>query len=238
MRILLSPPRINGPSLFEDCRSPADETQPWDETTLLSNEKEALGFYISGHPMARYRKRLSTFDVIQVSDVQDRDDRAEVCIAGIISEIKNKARDKGITSYLTLEDETGICGAIVFSDLYNKNVDFLKKGNLVMIRGHVFRAEKGVKLIAREIQNLTELNLTEEEHTKYEVTLKCDTLEDSREKLTGIRRLMDVASNGKNNVSFRLYLPEYCVIITSKLQPTSNFETAVEKITGETVKVS
>jgi DNA polymerase-3 subunit alpha len=233
---LTSSHRTNGfgPGLFGDSDIAVNTVQPWDETTLLSYEKEALGFYISGHPLTRYRKKLSSMDVIQLSGVEDRDERADVTVAGIISEMKTRAKEKGVTAYLTLEDETGSCEMLVFSELYKKIADLLKKGNLIMIKGQVFKSEKGVKVMARDIQNITDMELC----TKYEVALEYDNFEDAAEKLRMIRRLMGNTPNGKDSVSFKFYLPDYCVIIASQLQPCSNFAAEAERIAGVTVKIS
>jgi DNA polymerase-3 subunit alpha len=232
--VLTSSHRANnfGPGLFGDSDIAVNEVQPWDETTLLSYEKDALGFYISGHPLTRYRKTLSTMDVIQLSDVEDRDERADVTVAGIISEIKTRAKEKGVTAYLNLEDETGSCEMLVFPDLYKKSADLLKKGNLTLIRGQVFKSEKGAKVMAREIQNLSDMELC----TKYEVAMKCDAIEDTVEKLRTIKRLMGDTPNGKDSVSFRFYLPDYCVIIASKLPPRNNFAVEAERIAGVSIK--
>ncbi|MEW6738382.1 MAG: DNA polymerase III subunit alpha [Nitrospirota bacterium] len=233
---LTSSHRTNGfgPGLFGDSDIAVNAVQPWDETTLLNYEKEALGFYISGHPLTRYRKTLSTMDVTQLSGVEDRDERADVTVAGIISEIKTRAKEKGVTAYLNLEDETGSCEMLVFPDLYKKSADLLKKGNLILIKGQVFKSEKGAKVMAREIQNLSDMELC----TKYEVAMKCDNFEDAAERFRTIKRLMGDTPNGKDSISFRFYLPDYCVIIASKLPPCSNFAAEAERIAGVTVKIN
>ncbi|MCL4457082.1 MAG: DNA polymerase III subunit alpha [Nitrospirae bacterium] len=232
---LVSSSKTNGfgPGLFGDSGIFDEAAKQWDENTLLNNEKEALGFYISGHPLTRYRKTLSSMDVVPLSYVEEKDERADLCVAGIISEMKSKAKEKGITAYLTMEDETGRCDILVFPDLYKKSADSLKRGNLVIIRGQVFKSEKGAKVMAREIQNLTEMEIS----TKYEVALRCGDFKETAEKLMTIKKLLGDAPNGKDSVSFKFYLPEYCVIIASRLQPVSNFAFEAEKITGETVKV-
>lgn len=236
MAILTSPYRANGfgPGLFGESEDLSDTVVPWEEATLLGCEKEALGFYISGHPLTRYRRTLSTMEVIPLSAVEDKDERSDVGIAGIISDMKSRAREKGVTAYLTFEDETATCEVLVFPDLYKKSADLLKKGNMLIIRGQVFKSEKGAKVMAREIQNLTDIEI----NMKYEVALKCDNPEDATEKLRTIKRFMGDTRNGKDKVSFKFYLPDYCVIIASQLQPCSNFAAEVERITGVSIKIS
>ncbi|MDI6802159.1 MAG: DNA polymerase III subunit alpha [Thermodesulfovibrionales bacterium] len=232
MEKLTSPPKMNLPGLFGDSASTSNETMLWDENTLLSYEKEALGFYISGHPISRYRSALASMDIIPISEVEEREDRAEVCIAGVIGEIKNRAKEKGITSYLTLEDESGRSGVLIFPDLYKKEVALLKKGNRVIIKGLVFKAEKGTKVMARDIQDLAAVEVSR----KYEVSLKYSN-EDISEKLRKIRKLLGETPNKKESVSLRIHLPECCVVVATKLQPTGNFVPEVEKITGERIRV-
>ena len=224
-----------GPGLFGDSDPGFGPAQAWDEKLLLRYEKEALGFYISGHPLSRYRKTLFKMDVQQISAIMEREDRADVCIGGIIHDIKSKAREKGVTAFLTLEDETGNCDVLVFPALYKDNADFLKKGNLVTIRGQVSKAEKGIKVMAREIRNITDLEIT----MRYEVALACDDTEETNEKLRSIRKMVDFPANGKKgaSLSLRFYLPDCCVIIASELNPCANFPAEVEKITGRPVRV-
>ncbi len=223
-----------GPGLFGDSGIMADTVRPWDESALLSYEKDALGFYISGHPLTRYRRTLSAMDVIQLSDVEDKDERADICAAGIISEMKSRVKEKGVTAYLTLEDETGTSEILVFPDIYKKSADLLKKGNIVMIKGQVFKSEKGAKVMARNIQSLTDMEIS----MRYEVDLKCDNIEETTEKLRAIKKFMEETRNGKDKVAFKFYLPDYCVIIASQLQPCGNFAAEVERITGVKVTIS
>lgn len=234
MAILTSPYRANGfgPGLFGESGDIFDTVVPWEEATLLSCEKEALGFYISGHPLTRYRRKLSTMEVIPLSAVEDKDERSDIGIAGIISDMKSRAKEKGVTAYLTFEDETATCEVLVFPDLYKKSADLLKKGNMLIIRGQVFKSEKGAKVMAREIQNLTDIEV----NVKYEVALKCDNPEDATEKLRTIKRLIGDTPNGKDSISFKFYFPDYCVIIASKLPPCSNFAAEAERITGVSIK--
>lgn len=232
---LLSPLKANGsgPGLFGHDDAINHKVSAWDETTMLCYEKEALGFYISGHPLTKYRMILSGMDAAKLSEVDAKEERADITVSGIISEIKNRAKEKGITAYLLLEDETGSCDILVFPDLYKKSSDLLKKSNMVIIKGQVFKSEKGAKIMARDIQNLTDMEII----AKYEVSMKFDNLSDASEKLKTIKKVMAGTLNGKDRLLFKLCLPEYCVIIASQLQPSSNFVAEAEKLAGISVKL-
>ncbi len=228
---LLAAPSKNGfgPGLFGGSDGHFDPVQAWDEITLLNYEKEALGFYISGHPLARYRMKLSNMGAMQISQLEGLDERANASVAGIITELKSRAKEKGVTGYLSLEDETAVCEVLVFPELYKKSADSLKKGNLVSIKGQVFKSEKGLKIMASEMETLLiEIN------TKYEVSFMCSQAEDIGKSLRHIRKYMDTtsASNGKEQVSFRFYLPDCCVIMSSMLYPAYNFKSEAAKAGG------
>lgn len=140
-------------NIFGGGREAVDE---WTEIELLGHEKEALGFYITGHPLARYRETLADMRIRSVSGLENAGDKEDIQIAGVVSVIKKiKTKGKAETmAYLTLEDEEGSLEAIVFPELYRSVLGFLKKDEPVVVKGTVDRAEKGVKLVAKEIRPL------------------------------------------------------------------------------------
>jgi DNA polymerase-3 subunit alpha len=235
-----------GPGLFGDMEPAAQSVQPWDEKILLGYEKEALGFYISGHPMARYRKTLSRMNVSPISAISDMqepsepvangkgylDERADITVAGII---KTRAKEKSITAYITIEDETSSAEALAFSDLYRKNAEILKKGAVVMIKGQLTKADKGAKLIAREVEDISAMEIA----LKYEVSLNGDQ-RDVSDKMRSIRGLLAAPANGKGSGTFELKLnmKYFSIIIVSQFQPCGNFAVEVERLTGEKVRVT
>jgi DNA polymerase III subunit alpha len=241
-------PASTGPSLFGDMDTEKEAVRPMDENSLLAAEKEALGFYISGHPMTRYRKTLAKMRVAAISSISEThepaedmesahrgyDERVEVVIAGIISDVRTKAKEKSVTAYIRIEDETGSTEALAFSDTYRKNAELLKKGNVIMLRGQLTRAEKGAKLIAREINDISGMEI----EIKYEVSLRGEGA-DAPDKLRRIRALLGNAANGRENgsVSLKLLMKDFCIVMKSPLQPCPNFAAEIERITGEKVRI-
>jgi DNA polymerase-3 subunit alpha len=163
------------------------------------------------------------------------EERTDIAIAGIISDIKTRAKEKSITAYILLEDETGSAEALTFSDLYRKNAEILKKGSIMLIRGQLTKADKGAKLIAREIQDISGMEIA----LKYELSLMGDR-NDAIDKLKSIRGLLALPENGKENGTFELKLTmqDFSIVIVSQLQPCGNFATEVERLTGERVRVT
>jgi DNA polymerase-3 subunit alpha len=224
------------PKLFDfEGTNKNDDTLYWDEATLLYNEKEALGFYFSGHPMTKYRDLLSAINVTKLSDLEKPIEKADVVVGGILNDVKSKAKEKSITAYLNLEDETGKIEVIVFSELYKKYGDKLKKGNIVIIKGQMLRSENGAKIIAREIKNLSDLEINQ----IFEVSIQYKGLADI-EKIREIEKFMETSTNGNSKVKvlINIIMPEYTVIIESKMKPKKRFTAELERIEGVNIKIS
>ncbi|HYA32030.1 MAG TPA: DNA polymerase III subunit alpha [Thermodesulfovibrionales bacterium] len=163
------------------------ETEEWDEMTLLRHEKEALGFYITGHPLSRFRDALVGMRIKGISELEESNDKDEVHVAGVVSSIK-KIKTKGTSesmAYLTLEDEEGSVEAIVFPELYRNKEEVLQKERLVVVKGTIDKTEKGIKIVSREIAGLEQL-IAESGHQRVEVTLKPHLSSDDLRNLKGL----------------------------------------------------
>lgn len=131
----------------------------WDEQILLTHEKEILGTYVSGHPLARYKKRLSNLVSHSVEALDpEKDLDREVRLCGIIISIKLiKTRKEDRMATLVLEDLSGQVEVTVFPEAYNKFNPHLKAGQLVWLKGKLaadsFEARK---IIVSQILPLTE----------------------------------------------------------------------------------
>jgi DNA polymerase-3 subunit alpha len=155
-----------------------DETagsgQEWDELELLRYEKDALGFYITGHPLVRYEKQLSQIHVKKTSELENTSDGDEVQIGGILRNIKRiQTRGKAeIMAYCTIEDADGSTEVIVFPQLYRASLPILQKDTLLLIKGTVDKTEKGIKIVSTGISRLDELEMSESSVGKAEIRFR------------------------------------------------------------------
>lgn len=208
-----------------------DETETvkeWDEKEILSNEKEALGFYITGHPLMKYRGKLSALNIKKTSELENLADREEVQVAGVISNIK-KFQKRGTSdtmAYLTLEDEEGNIEAIAFPDLYRNKAELLKKDMPVIVKGSVDRTEKGLKLISREISEID--SLISQNGLKCEINIKYPVANGLN--LQHLRQILS-DSSGTCPLYLKIELPDSQVFIATGMQvdPSS---TMIDKIEG------
>lgn len=177
-----------------------DMVKEWDERDLLIHEKEALGFYITGHPLSKYREALSIIKAKRIPELEEIADKQEVHVAGVISNIK-KIRTKGRAenmAYLTLEDEDGSMDAIVFPDLFSSKAGILNKDAIIVVKGNVDKTDKGIKLVSRDICRLEDA-ISKNACQKVEITVKPHSIPSE-----SLKRLKDILSGYSGN--YPLYL--------------------------------
>ncbi|MCK9392726.1 MAG: hypothetical protein M0Q01_14305 [Syntrophales bacterium] len=127
----------------------------WDHKELLMHEKEALGFYITGHPLSRYRQKLEFVTNANSENIGERRDKEEVIIAGVVSNIKElTTKRKDVMAYVTLEDLYGSTTIICFADIYQKAKALLKGDEPVLLKGQLDISEENIKIIANDITAL------------------------------------------------------------------------------------
>ncbi len=138
----------NQSSFFEELDSSANMTQnglkayqipdmpEWEHKKLLSIEREALGFYITGHPLLRFADRLKFVTNANSGNLNTRHDKETITVAGVVSAInERKTRRNDIMCYVTLEDLHGSINTIFFADLYKKYYDMLHDEEPVVVKG-------------------------------------------------------------------------------------------------------
>jgi DNA polymerase-3 subunit alpha len=137
------------------------EVPDWDEHQRLAAEKEVLGFFITGHPMEKYRDKLldfSALDTAAIGAMKQGTGKDEVKAAGIISAVRVvKSRKGELYAQALLEDMAGSVEVIVFPEAYKRLADKLKMEVPVLVTGSV-RVEESAnpKLAISTIQSLDE----------------------------------------------------------------------------------
>jgi DNA polymerase III subunit alpha len=133
----------------------------WDEYQRLAAEKEILGFFITGHPMEKYRDKLMDFSALDSSAIcamKQGTGKDEITTAGIIAGVRVvKSRKGDLYAQAVLEDMAGSVEAIIFPEAYKRLADKLKMEVPVLVRGAI-RVEEGSnpKLAISTITSLEE----------------------------------------------------------------------------------
>ena len=138
------------------------EVPDWDEHQRLASEKEILGFFITGHPLEKYRNKLMDFRALTTEDVgamkQSTGKDESITTAGVLSGVRVAKSKKGdLYAQGSLEDMNGKIDFVCFADSYRKLSEKLKLEVPVLVKAGV-RVEEGSnpKLMINDIQTLDE----------------------------------------------------------------------------------
>jgi DNA polymerase-3 subunit alpha len=157
------------------------DTPDWDEHTRLANEKEILGFFISGHPLEKYRDKLedlralSTEEISALTKSTGKDEN--ITTAGIITNLRVLKSKRGdFYAQGALEDMAGSVEMLVFPEAYRKLQEKVKLEVPVLIRGGV-RIEEGAnpKLTVNDISPLEEAKVPLPNSLRIRVPLETAT---------------------------------------------------------------
>jgi DNA polymerase-3 subunit alpha len=156
-------PNGSGPAvpidpLNEGAAPPNSSMTEWDDATRLRHEKEALGFYITGHPLERVQEALSRLSITPIQALSDGQDGSEVTIAGLVMSRKITTTRRGDRmAYARVEDLTDTIETIIFPELFKSSAAVLESDQPVIITGTLDRTDQGCKLKATRLQSLTEV---------------------------------------------------------------------------------
>ena len=133
----------------------------WTEKEQLAFEKEALGLYLSGHPMDRFRKELDGAGVRPIDTLTES--TASVTVGGIISERRNLKTKKGDPmAVVTIEDRGGRLEAVVFPETFRKygrllDTDADADTPVVVVSGKLEVDDETARLVASEVRSVDAL---------------------------------------------------------------------------------
>jgi DNA polymerase-3 subunit alpha len=149
-------------SIFDSMDDKKDPELPnvpeWKESQLLAYEKESMGFYISGHPLAAYQDDIKRYATATTETLDSMPDGKEVTVCGIIAGLKQKVTKKGDKmAILNLEDLYGAVETIVFPDLYQTAHHLLLTDTPLIVAGQLDKSEQGNKIKAVRIHLLEEV---------------------------------------------------------------------------------
>ncbi len=133
------------------------DCEAWPESQQLAAEKELLGLYMSGHPLAQYACLLKRYQLSDVQNLANLEEGSSTRLGGIVSTVTTKVtRKKERMAFLRLEDLDGSVEVLVFPDVYNEYSASLRPESAVLVCGDISKKEEEVKLVAREIYPLAQ----------------------------------------------------------------------------------
>jgi DNA polymerase III subunit alpha len=149
-------------SIFDNMDEKSDPELPnvpeWKENQLLAFEKESIGFYITGHPLAAFQADMKRYASHTTETLEGVADGKEISICGIIAGLKPKVTKKGDKmAIINLEDLTGTVEVIVFPDLYSTASHMLLTDTPLIVAGQFDKSEQGNKIKATRLHLLADV---------------------------------------------------------------------------------
>jgi DNA polymerase-3 subunit alpha len=119
------------------------EIEPWPESERLAREKEILGFFISGHPLEKYREEVRVFEQVNTANLKEyRDQKVELAcvVTGVSRQISKRNGEEW--GRITVEDFHGTATVLAFGEAWELCHDKLVQDAAVLIRGSVSGRER------------------------------------------------------------------------------------------------
>ncbi|WP_028325099.1 DNA polymerase III subunit alpha [Desulfatirhabdium butyrativorans] len=205
----------------------------WDRKEKLAQEKECLGFYLSGHPLEGYETILAAFTDADTIGLMEREPAELVRVGGLIRQCKViRTKKDELMAFLTIEDRSGSVEVTVFSDLYGKTSEMLVTDRAIIVQGQVEKDEKSAKLIAEDIIPMEKA--PELWSAAVHIRLDADRIE--REELLRLKQTLQ-EHPGLCRVHIDLAQPSgavACIALpeNTMVQANPEFKRSVQAITG------
>jgi len=123
---------------------PAIPTEEFDQRELLAAEKEAIGLFVSAHPLKPLRDALRARVDCPIAELEGRRDKDWVTVGGIITESKRiRTRNGDHMMFATLDDLAGSVEMLVFGKALAEHEAVLAVDAVVIVRGRVDHKEAG-----------------------------------------------------------------------------------------------
>jgi DNA polymerase-3 subunit alpha len=185
------------------------ELEPWTAKQLLAFEKEALGFYISGHPLDRYRSDLSRYATATTSDfVEGRRQAGEASVGGVVAQYREMITKKGDKmARFILEDQGGGIEVVCFPKTFEKVRHVLVCDEPILCTGKVQNegtAEQADwKILLENATQIAELRAAKT--SRVSIHLNADSV--TREQIAELKTILMGAPRGQCQAVVMLAIP-------------------------------
>lgn len=129
---------------------------PWPDAEKLAQERELLGFYISGHPLDPYARDLRLLTTL-TSELGQLQDGAPLRVGGLVTRVaRHSDRNNQPYAFITVEDAAGAAEVAFFSEVYATHQDLVQPGAALLVEGRLTQRNGRTGLQAEHAMSLAE----------------------------------------------------------------------------------
>jgi DNA polymerase-3 subunit alpha len=185
----------------------------WSEAQRLAGERETLGLYLTGHPIARYERDLAQLVGVRIRDLAGEarpaggegerwSEARRVSTAGLILEV----RRRGPRVSFILDDRSGRIEVTLGEDVYHRYRDLVVKDALVLVEGSLRFDEfsDAWRVQARTLQSLTAVR----EHQARRLLIEWPAAGDPEPLLNSLNEVLSQSLGGECQVVVRFTAPD------------------------------
>ena len=141
----------------------------------LNFEKEMLGIYLSGHPLAEFEEGIERIMDVHLGDLKEcvndpescpyKDGDSYVVVGIVVKKTEKTTRNNNMMAFITVEDLYDTMEIIVFPNVYDRLRSKIKEDAMLIVSGSLnFKEDEDPKLIANNIMELNQDNLSAFDH--------------------------------------------------------------------------
>lgn len=169
------------------------ECPPWTNIERLNKERELIGFYLSGHPLDKYREDAALFasHTLSLDELSRLNDRETVRIIGIFTAVKRISDKKGRPmAFAQIEDLSGSTEVLIFSEVFDRHQGLIVPDTVVLLEGSVSHRDEPPKIIASTMERVE--NLREKFQSQLQLKIQLQTADLSRDDLHQMATLFSI----------------------------------------------
>ncbi|MDH3215614.1 MAG: DNA polymerase III subunit alpha [Candidatus Krumholzibacteria bacterium] len=197
----------------DEVLEPCDE---WSSQEQLGFERESLGFFLSGHPLDRFRDILEIMGTTTTSQLKSSPNGKHVVVGGLISSVKMTFdRKQNAMAFVTIDDRKGQAEAVLFSDILSKHKHLVAEDRVLLLEGKASARNGGeAKLLVSSVVPINE----DRPPKSKEVHISIDLDNIAEKQLDNVQRVL---AGSKGSATVYLHLLERgeksCVVRSKSL---------------------
>lgn len=158
----------------------------YPEAELQFMEHELLGFYVTSHPLNRVANRLKYITTHPIKELKELKDGTTVIVGGLANSVQKRlTRKNKLLGIVQMEDLTGKCEAVIYSDILEQlDEDVLKPQALLLLKGKIRKFEDSFSVTTSSVRRIADASLV-------------DVFIDKEQSFSDLHRLKDILNSHK-----------------------------------------